>query len=252
MLRIIVSFAVRAEFAPWRRLEDFKRSGESSPPIYVTKINGAEVYVVIGGIGTRGIATLSKLLGERPDLCVVSGLAGSLKSDYAVGTVVAAKTIKHENADKMMTSGDSLLELAVHCGATSVDSFFTADAVVTSASDKLRLGATADVVEMESFHLMSEARRYGVPAVAVRAICDGVDQDLPLDFNRTLNEDGRLAWLPALSQVLSSPTRLLELVRFGFETSKAARSLACFLDRYLKCLIAQAHLRMDAERDEVR
>jgi len=247
-----VSFAVRAEFAPWRRLENFKRLGQSGPPIYVTKIDGVDVYVVIGGIGTRGIAMLGKLLEEGPDLYVVSGLAGSLKTDYAVGSVVVAKTIKHENAEKVMTSHDSLLELAVHCGATRVDSFLTADGVVTSASDKLRLAATADAVEMESFHLMAEARRYGVPAVAVRSISDGVDQDLPLDFNRTINEDGRFAWVSALSQVLSAPARLLQLVRFGLETSRAARSLAHFLDRYLKCLIAQADLRLDAERVEVR
>ena len=251
-MRIIVSFAVRAEFAPWRRLGSFERVGESSRPIYVTKIGGAEVYVLIGGIGTRGTASLRKLLEQRPDMCVVSGLAGSLKRNHAVGTVVVATTIKRDNPDGVMTSDDSLLELAVLCGATRVDSFLTADAVVTSASDKLRLAATADAVEMESFHLMAEARRYGVPAVAVRSISDGVDQDLPLDFNRTINEDGRFAWVSALSQVLSAPARLLQLVRFGLETSRAARSLAHFLDRYLKCLIAQADLRLDAERVEVR
>ncbi len=251
-MRIVVSFAVRSEFAPWRRLETFERRSQSGPPIYVTKIGGAEVHVMIGGIGTRGVATLGKLLRERPHMCVVTGLAGSLKSDYAVGSVVVAETIKHDKAEKVTTSDDSLLELAVHCGATRVGSFLTADAVVTSASEKYRLGAAADAVEMESFHLIAEARRFGVPAVAVRAISDGVDEDLPLDFNRTINGDGGFEWLPALSQVVSAPARLPRLVRFGFETSKAARSLARFLDRYLKCLIAQADLRLDAERVEVR
>jgi len=250
-VRVIVTFAFRAEFSPWRRLTRFERINESSP-IYVAKIGEAEVHVVIGGIGTRGVATLTNLFQERPDICVVTGLAGSLKSDYTAGTVVVAKTVKHDKAEKVLTSNDSLLELAVRCGATSVDSFLTADAVVTSVSDKLRLSAIADAVEMESFHLMAEARRYGLPAVAVRAISDGVDQDLPLDFNQTINEDGRFAWVPALSQVLSAPTRLSQLVRFGFETSKAARSLAHFLDRYLKCLIAQADLRLGGERVEVR
>ena len=145
-MTIIVSFAVRAEFAPWRRLESFERVGESSRPIYVTKIGGAEVYVLIGGIGTRGTASLRKLLEQRPDMCVVSGLAGSLKRNHAVGTVVVATTIKHDNPDGVMTSDDSLLELALQCGATRVDSFLTADAVVTSASDKLRLGAIADAL----------------------------------------------------------------------------------------------------------
>jgi len=132
-----------------------------------------------------------------------------------------------------------------------VDSFFTSDAVVTSASEKLRLGATADAVEMESFHLMAEARRYRVPAVAIRAVSDGVDENLPLDFNRTIDEDGEFAWLPALSQLVSSPSRLPRLVRFGFETSKSARSLANVLDKYLKCLITQANSQLNSERVEV-
>ena len=98
---------------------------------------------------------------------------------------------------------------------------------------------------------MAEARRYRVPAVAIRAISDGVDENLPLDFNRTIDEDGEFAWLPALSQLVSSPSRLPRLVRFGFETSKSARNLAHFLDRYLKCLITQASSQ-NSERVEVR
>ena len=141
----------------------------------------------------------------------------------------------------------------IQAGATP-GRFHCTKQVATTAAEKRELYKTtgADAVEMESFHLIAEARRYGVRAVAVRAICDGVDQDLPLDFNQAIKADGRFDWLPALSQVVSAPIHLPRLVRFGFQTSKAARSLAQFLDRYLKCLIAQADLRLNAERVEVR
>src|SRR5438094_2796873 len=104
---------------------------------------------------------------------------------------------------------------------------------------------------MERFYLMSDDSRYGAPAVTIRAISDGVDENLPLDFNRTIGEDGEFAWLPALSQLVSSPSRLPRLVRFGFETSKSARNLAHFLDRYLKCLITRADSQLNSERVEV-
>jgi len=249
--RIIVSFAVRSEFAPWRRLRNFERVGDPAARVYSANGSGAGIDVVLTGVGGRNLAAMHKLLEEGTDIFIVSGLAGSLKREHAVGTVLVAKTIKRNNADKVMMSDDSLVKLAVQCGATPVDSFFTSDVVVASASEKLRLGATADAVEMESFHLMAEARRYRVPAVAIRAISDGVDENLPLDFNRTIDEDGEFAWLPALSQLVSSPSRLPRLVRFGFETSKSARNLAHFLDRYLKCLITQADSQLNSGRVEV-
>jgi len=247
--KIIVSFAVRSEFAPWRRLRNFERAGDPAARVYSAKDSSAGIDVVLTGVGGRNLSSMRKLLEEGTDIFIVSGLAGSLKKEHAVGTVLVAKTIKH-NSDQVMMSDNSLVKLAVQCGATPVDSFFTSDAVVTSASEKLRLGANADAVEMESFHLMAEARRYRVPAVAIRAVSDGVDGNLPLDFNRTIDEDGEFAWLPALSQLVAAPSRLPRLVRFGFETSKSARSLAHFLDKYLKCLITQANSQ-NSERVEV-
>ena len=249
--RIVVSFAVRSEFAPWRRLRKFERAGDPAARVYSAKDSGAGIDVVLTGVGGRNPAVMRKLLEEGTDIFIVSGLAGSLKREHAVGTVLVAKTIKHNNTDKVTMSDDSLVKLAVQCGARPVESFLTADAVVASASEKLRLGATADAVEMESFHLMAEARRYRVAAVAIRAVSDGVDGNLPLDFNRTIDEDGEFAWLSALYQLVAAPSRLPRLVRFGFETSKSARSLAHFLDRYLKCLITQASSQ-NSERVEVR
>lgn len=251
-MSIIVTFAVRSEFAPLRRLRNFERLSDSGAPMYLANDSGSQVYVVLTGVAARSADTLRKLLEQPADICVVAGLAGSLKPEHALGTVLVAKTIKRENADEVMTSEDSLVNVAAQCGATMVESFLTAEAVVTSAWEKHRLGNRADAVEMESFHLMAEARRHGVPAVAVRAVSDGPDQDLPLDFNRTINADGGFALLPALSQVISAPSRLPQLVRFGLETSKAARNLAHFLDRYLRCLTARADLQLNQHRMEVR
>ncbi|HYR41637.1 MAG TPA: hypothetical protein VER98_01330, partial [Terriglobia bacterium] len=88
--------------------------------------------------------------------------------------------------------------------------------------------------------------------VAVRAISDPVDQNLPLDFNRAIGEDGEIAWLPALSQIVAAPARLSQLIRFGLESSRAARNLAHFLERYLNCLTAEAKLHLNAAHTEVR
>jgi adenosylhomocysteine nucleosidase len=141
-----------------------------------------------------------------------------------------------------MTSDVSLVGAATRCGAVAVDSFWTAKRVVTSPEEKSRLGRMADAVDMESHPIMSEARRRGAPAVAVRAISDTADQSLPLDFDRAIDENGNIDWLPALAQVAASPRSIPQLMRFGWDSSRAARKLAYFLDGYLTCLKAESGL----------
>ena len=211
------------------------------------------VRSVVTGIGARNMqAELKESLSEGADLCVASGLAGSLKREHAVGTILVAKAIKRSGTSIVMRSDSSLLKAAVECGAVPVEYFYTADAVANSVSEKMRLGETADAIEMESFQILDEARQHGVPAVAVRAVSDSVDRDMPLDFNRAIGKDGAIGLLPALSQVLATPSRLPQLVRFGFESASAARKLAHFLDRYLKCLSADAKWQFNTARMESR
>ena len=251
-MKIIVTFAVWAEFAPWRRMLSFERFGQSDV-IYLARHDGTEVYAVITGIGARNAQTqLQKLLAQPTGICVVSGLGGSLKRQHAAGTILVAKAIRCGNTETIRRSDDHLVNLAAQCQAAPVDFFYTSGTVVSSASQKLSLGETADAVDMESFYVMSEARQHGVPAVAVRAISDPVDQNLPLDFNRAIGEDGEIGWLPALSQIVAAPGRLPQLMRFGLESSRAARGLAQFLERYLKCLTAEANLHLNVAQTEVR
>src|SRR2546430_17683026 len=84
LLRIIVTFAVRAEFSPWRRLRRFKRVNGNS--IYLSQSGGDDIYAVVTGIGTRGTREELRKLFDRPvDICVVSGLAGRLKRKNPAG-----------------------------------------------------------------------------------------------------------------------------------------------------------------------
>jgi hypothetical protein len=240
-MKIIVTFAVQAEFALWRRMRNFKRVGEST---FVIQNGATEVNALITGIGAR------KFHLPTADICLISGVAGSLKTQHRIGNILAAKAIKRESGETSMTSDKSLLRVATDSGATPVDFFYTAGTVISSVSEKLRLGQIADAVDMESYPIMAQAQQHGIPAVAIRAISDTADQNLPLDFNRAIDEDGKIDWLPALSQVAASPGCLPQLMRFGLDSSRAARKLAHFLDRYLECLTAEADL--DAKREPDR
>jgi hypothetical protein len=94
----------------------------------------------------------------------------------------------------------------------------------------------ADAVDMESFHVFNLTHQLSVPAVAIRAVSDATDTRMPLDFNRFITGNGEIGWLPAIREVAKAPGQIPQLIRFGVESSRAARNLAQFLDGYVSAL----------------
>src|SRR2546427_12792259 len=77
-MRILVTFAVHAEFALWRRMRRFRRTRWATRPAYVTQIDGAEIGVVLTGVGPQRArqAAFEVMMAEPVDICVSTGLAG--------------------------------------------------------------------------------------------------------------------------------------------------------------------------------
>jgi adenosylhomocysteine nucleosidase len=248
LLKIVVTFAVAAEFDPWRRMSRFEAVRKNGLPTYSARIGDAKVHAVITGIGTRSVGNEFQNLFADADFCIATGLAGGLKKSYRAGALLVARAIRTNDTEVKVRSHAALVECANDCGAAAVDCFFTSGGVMNSSAEKLRLGKIADAVEMESFYVLSLAERYGVPAVAVRAISDPVETDVPMDFSRVIDGRGQIAWLRALGEIVRRPTRIPELVRFGVESSHAAKQLALFLDRYIKLLIGRTDLQFSIIR----
>jgi adenosylhomocysteine nucleosidase len=241
-LKILVTFALETEFAPWRTLRKFRRAMWGAAEAHFTEIGGAEVGVVLTGVGSRQAAlAVSKVSWGEPDtmqFCISSGLAGALKPDYCVGQVLAARTVVAETAPegapgRMLESSPALVSFAAESGAVVVDRFYSAERAVATAHEKRHLGEIADAVEMESFQVLFKARTDGIPAVAIRSISDAVDEDLPLDMNEVFTERGEVSIPRVLGQVAMRPQSLPGLVRLGRKSKQAAESLAEFLDRYI-------------------
>jgi adenosylhomocysteine nucleosidase len=241
-MKILVTFALENEFAPWRAMHDFRPGKWGEANAYCTQIGAAEVGVVLTGAGPRqaGLVASSVLSSESDsiNLCVSSGLAGALKTDYKVGQVLAARSVRTETvrADlrgNVLESSAPMLSFAADCGATVVDQFYSAERVVGRAEEKRHLGEHSDAVEMESFEILHESAAFGIPAIAIRAISDTVDDDLPLDMNRIFTDEGQVSIPRVLGQVALHPTAVPDLVRLGQNSKLAAESLARFLDKFV-------------------
>ncbi len=240
-MKVLVALAVEAEFAPWRALRDFRRVPVVSAPVWESRTGAIELRVVLTGMGPgRAARAGSVLLDDRPDVCISSGLAGALRPEHRPGEILAAREVSLAGSSSVVRSDERLYQFALLCGAKPAARFHTSPTLLRSAQEKASLGAVADAVEMESFSVLAEAARREVPAVAIRAVSDAVDEDLPLDFARVVTERGAVSLPRLMAQIARSPWSLPGVVRFGRKSRRSATLLAGYLERCVATLAERA------------
>ena len=239
-MRILVTFAIKAEFSQWSsrhpfvpyEFENWERRREFD--LFKANIGPNEVTVLLTGIGGESAAqAIASIPVEIHDLCISSGLAGSLDTALKPGDVVVAHSTDALDQSGHATSDAALFDLAVTSGARPVNVCLTSEKIVTTAEAKEELSQKGSVVEMESTYILAAAAQRSVPAVVVRAISDAADEDLPVDFARILDSHGHLKMGGLLKEVGLSPYRIPLLIQFGRQSRAAGKSLADFLDRYV-------------------
>ena len=239
-VRVLVTFAVEAEFAPWRALRQFVKRSDGTAEFYSAQIGGAEVNILLTGVGGKSawLETTKTVWGGDVDICVSSGLAGALHPEYRPGDILAAKEVQAVGWKRVVASDANLVQLAIAYGAQGVASFYSVDRVIGLASEKWALGRVADAVEMESGEVLYEASAFGARVIAIRGISDAVDEDLPLDFNKVVTSSGEVSIPRVLGEVVRHPMSTPALVRFGKQSRMAAENLGAFLDRYVEGVIS--------------
>jgi adenosylhomocysteine nucleosidase len=235
-MRILVTFAVDWEFKPWLRLGRFQSASVNGRD-FRAEIAGHDVSVILTGIGPANAArSIRNFVEKVPDLCIASGLAGGLKHQHRPGDILVARSARAESSKPVYESDKGLFTAAVECGAKPVEQFISSARVVRTVQEKLRLSASADAVDMESFAIMKGMSGLGVPCVAVRSVADSAEMNVPCDFDRALDHSGRISIARVLGQVACDPRQAWPLARLGMRSSRAAASLARYLDGYIAYL----------------
>lgn len=236
-MRILVTFATEIEFAPWRRFRQFRAIRLNACRAFEARIHDADVQVLLTGVGPDNARrAVRSALSDRPSVCISAGLAGGLRPEYPGGAILAAREVREARTERAIQASPGLLESARERGARQVESFLTVDRVLSAAQEKRALAPLADAVEMESFPVLAEACAHGIRVVAIRAIGDAADEDLPLDFNGLFDARGHLALARLAGQVLRHPGRLPALIRLGRRSRRATARLVNFLDGYVRNL----------------
>jgi len=251
-MRILVTFAVDAEFAPWRKLRDLRTTMAGGYEILQAQIGRAAVDFVVTGMGLENahkgaVAAMS----TSHDACIASGFAGSLKETYKVGDVLVARTVQQLGHSKTIECSRNLWMAAQENRAVRAEMFLTSDHLVSTTVEKRQLSPFGDAVEMESFATLSAAKEKSLPAVAIRVISDRFDEDMPVDIDTTVDEKGRVSVRGVAKHLARHPLQVPALIRLGRQSRTAAEALAHFLEAFIKELSFRTHGWPPAELQKV-
>jgi nucleoside phosphorylase len=245
-MRVLVTFAVEAEFAPWRKLRKFKKSivnSSSSRGLSAFRTTIGEnnnVEILLTGIGnTACMETLARnpfLQDGKPDLVISSGLSGALKEGLRPGDLIVPLKARTLRNDANANSDSAFRERAIQQGALFIETLITVDRIVPTAEEKARLSFFGEAVDMESAIIMSHFAAAAVPVLTIRAVSDAADEDLPIDFDRCLTPQGAIKPMSLVDAIVRRPSKLPSLVRFGRQSNQAAQGLVRFLDDFIAAL----------------
>ena len=169
-------------------------------------LHGKRVILLANGPGPRLVKQMlaSPVLKEWSITDVIStGFCGALDPSLRIGDIVIA--------------GEGEI--------------WSEDRVAVRAEEKRRLreATGARVVEMEYAAVRAKAAEWGVPCRAMRVVSDSATEDLPLDFNRYRDAQGRFQLSRIAFAGLLRPFSVLpKLMQLDRNSKLAAEKLGAF------------------------
>jgi nucleoside phosphorylase len=233
----LVAFAMKEEFAPWRRKRRFRSLSGLPHPVWAACFGPMQVCVTLVGAGAPDAPILDNLISHfQPSLAVVTGVAAGLKPQWRPGDIFVAESVTGHGTTEAIPSSPHLVEIARNCGAKTARTLITMPRIVRTIRDKIHLGSSGDAVDMESTTLMNYWSARRIPSVAVRVILDPVEMAMTCDFEMAMDAHGQVMISKIIAQLARRPQLLPDFLRLARQSRQAMLKLAQFLDRFFEQL----------------
>ena len=212
----------------------------------VTTIRGDGFVVRRGKLGNRNVvvarsgagrdaaarATEAVISGHRPQWVISAGFAGALRPELARHDLVMADGLVDLGGNRLTV--DLKVDPAALADAPGVHvgRLLSADRIVRAPREKRSLGEAhrALAVDMETFGVAEVCRQRRVRFLAVRIISDPMDEELPPDVLRLMEEQTLPARLGAVvGAVWKRPGSLKDMYRLKENALLASDRLAKFV-----------------------
>lgn len=183
-----------------------------------------------GGDAKRAVACARKLVSDGCRGLVSFGIAGGLNPSLAPGSVVVAAAVVADDRSRIPCDvgwqGRLTAVLETEMSVVEAELLGRDQPVLLSAEKRRLHDATgAAAVDMESLAIGCVAVETEVPFLAVRAIADPADRDLPAWVPGLVDRDGRPRMRAVIRQIATHPRQAAVLFRLGMESRKAFGAL---------------------------
>jgi nucleoside phosphorylase len=193
-----------------------------------TFYDGAYAVAVCSGIGPEPGRRAAEAVIARysPELLISAGIAGGLTPDLKVGeTIFPATIIDARDSSRHQTAIHDAPVGKTPLAKTVVVSY----PEIAGAEQKLKLGKAfgAHAVDMEGASVALAAEAHGLPLVAIKAISDDVNFELPemMPFFR----DGQFQAARFALHVVFRPWLWMKVFRLARNTKLASENLCAWL-----------------------
>jgi adenosylhomocysteine nucleosidase len=175
-----------------------------------------------GGTPEGATEAAYRLIEQGVNALVSFGFAGGLDPALRPGSLVIPSAVL---ADGHLYAAEP--SLADRFGGLTGHRLVAGTVVATDVGAKRDLHAAtqAHAIDLESGSVARVARDHGLPFVAVRAISDAADRDLPPAALLALDRRGRIDLARVLGSVLRQPAQLPALLRLAADAARARRAL---------------------------
>ena len=241
MNKVLVAFALKEEFAPWRRKHRFHAGATSPYPVSVTSFGNTEVYVALTGAGAPDAHHFNDLTTHfMPSLGIVTGVAAGLKPEWRPGDLLAAQSVSGPGGEARISCDPYLIDLAVQCGAKPAPALITLPRIARTVTEKVRLASFGEAADMESLPLIKQWSARGIRSLALRVILDPVEMPMTCDFEAAMDAHGQVRITQIVAQLVRRPQLLPDFLRLAGNSRRVLMILARFLDRFLERLDRQS------------
>jgi adenosylhomocysteine nucleosidase len=189
------------------------------------------IVLAYSGAGADNARTASELLIAQGATQLISwGCAAALSETLKPGDLVLPDTLIDAEGNHLDIHADwlgfakNLLSASLK---TYTGSLVESLSIVATAKDKKHLHTQTGAIalDMESIAIAKVARRHNLPFLAIRAIADPVNMDLPKAINHSLNNEGDIMLGKLLLFIALHPAELPGLIKLGLHFNNAKNTL---------------------------
>lgn len=200
---------------------------------HVGDLRGRRVAVIETGVGQEAAreAVRDVINIHQPEWVVSAGFAGALIPEVRRGQMVMPRQIINTQSEKLAV-GLQIDQTQEQTGGLHCGSLLTVDTLVRTRERRQQLADEFSAVacDMESFAVADACRQDKVKFLSVRIISDSVDDELPAEIERLLDQDSLASRLGAATgAIFQRPSSIKDMWNLKEQALRASDRLAKFL-----------------------